>query len=66
MKQFLLIIFLPISANADNCWGQYEPNDHNECEYEFLTEEDKQIDEYIRDNLTAFWTRNKDDRVRED
>jgi hypothetical protein len=42
------------------CWGSYDPTiDTEECEYEFLSEEDRKIDEYIRNNLTAFWTRNK-------
>ena len=60
----MLLLVYPHCASAEQCWGEYDPTAETECEYEFLSEEDKQIDQFIRDNFTAWWIKN--DRVRED
>ena len=57
----LLLFLAPSVVFAENCWGDYDPTVQEECQYEFISEEDQQIDQWIRDNLTAWWVRKKDD-----
>jgi hypothetical protein len=57
---WVILLLFPGVVLAEDCWGQYDPTDKSECEYQFLSEEDAKIDEYIRNNLTAWWTRKRD------
>jgi hypothetical protein len=59
---FSTLLLLATNAVADEkyCWGEYDPTVKTECEYELLSEEDVQIEKYIRENLTAWWTRKND------
>ena len=57
---FSMLISTAAIAEEAQCWGVYDPAEkEKECVYYFLSDEDKKVDQYIRDNFTAFWTRSQ-------